>query len=322
MNFNYFPPENGISRNRRWRDFAHGKDYTKADSQSAVRGGPHAAEDECVLKRAVVHGEILQEQVFWPDSLTSVPSKMMEQIVLEVLLRQNNNEELGDREEKRREEKRREEKRREEKRREEKRREEKRREEKRREEKRRDETRREEKRREEKRREEKRREEKRREEKRREETRRDETRPCWKRTLRSSSPTHHPTPSNQLNHGTKCSIRSLLKHLQQWRHHHLPGQPIPMANDSLSEELLPKIHPKAPLVQIETVSPCSGDGCLGEETNPHLATTSLQRNYTAPSLHLAQPEIVSSCSVGGCLGEETNPLLATTSLQLLLPGGQ
>ncbi|XP_068015141.1 uncharacterized protein [Melanerpes formicivorus] len=93
MNFNYFPPENGISRNRRWRDFAHGKDYTKADSQSAVRGGPHAAEDECVLKRAVVHGEILQEQVFWPDSLTSVPSKMMEQIVLEVLLRQNNNEE-------------------------------------------------------------------------------------------------------------------------------------------------------------------------------------------------------------------------------------
>ena len=38
----------------------------------------------------------------------------------------------------------------------------------------------------------------------------------WKRPLRSSSPTIHPTPPCLLNHIPKCHIYTLFEHLQGW----------------------------------------------------------------------------------------------------------
>jgi len=38
----------------------------------------------------------------------------------------------------------------------------------------------------------------------------------WKRALRSSSPTIHPTPPCLLNHIPKCHIYTFFEHLQEW----------------------------------------------------------------------------------------------------------
>jgi len=63
----------------------------------------------------------------------------------------------------------------------------------------------------------------------------------WKRPLRLSSPTNHPTPPCPLNHILKCHIYTFFKHLQGWGLHHLHGQPVPMSDHSFSRGTFPKI---------------------------------------------------------------------------------
>ncbi|KAK4820051.1 hypothetical protein QYF61_017897 [Mycteria americana] len=64
--------------------------------------------------------------------------------------------------------------------------------------------------------------------------------------------------------------------LQGWRLNHFPGQPVPMLDNPLSEEKFPNIQSKPPLAQLETISSCPITCYLGEETDPHLSTTSFQ----------------------------------------------
>ncbi|KAK4828027.1 hypothetical protein QYF61_022804 [Mycteria americana] len=61
-----------------------------------------------------------------------------------------------------------------------------------------------------------------------------------------------------------------------WRLNHFPGQSVPMLDNPLSEEKFPNIQSKPPLAQLEAISSCPITCYLGEETNPHLSTTSFQ----------------------------------------------
>ncbi|KAK4828617.1 hypothetical protein QYF61_000069 [Mycteria americana] len=61
-----------------------------------------------------------------------------------------------------------------------------------------------------------------------------------------------------------------------WRLHHFPGQPVPMLDNPFSEVKFPNIQSKPPLVQLEAISSCPITCYLGEETDPHLSTTSFQ----------------------------------------------
>ncbi|KAK4826325.1 hypothetical protein QYF61_007410 [Mycteria americana] len=61
-----------------------------------------------------------------------------------------------------------------------------------------------------------------------------------------------------------------------WRLNHFPGQPVPMLDNPFSEVKFPNIQPKPPLAQLEAISSCPITCYLGEETNPHLSTTSFQ----------------------------------------------
>ncbi|KAK4823264.1 hypothetical protein QYF61_000231 [Mycteria americana] len=61
-----------------------------------------------------------------------------------------------------------------------------------------------------------------------------------------------------------------------WRLNHFPGQPVPMLENPFSEEKFPNTQSKPPLVQLETISSCPITCYLGEETDPHLSTTSFQ----------------------------------------------
>ncbi|KAK4810562.1 hypothetical protein QYF61_004525 [Mycteria americana] len=99
----------------------------------------------------------------------------------------------------------------------------------------------------------------------------------WKRPLRSSSPTVNLTlPRRPLHHVPKHLIQTSFKYLQGWRLNHFPGQPVPMLENPFSEEKFPNIQSKPPLAQIEAISSCPITCYLGEETDPHLATTSFQ----------------------------------------------
>ncbi|KAK4827229.1 hypothetical protein QYF61_015399 [Mycteria americana] len=64
--------------------------------------------------------------------------------------------------------------------------------------------------------------------------------------------------------------------LQGWRLNHFPGQPLPMLDNPFCEEKFPNIQSKPPLVQLEAISSCPITCYLGEETDPHLSTTSFQ----------------------------------------------
>ncbi|KAK4827689.1 hypothetical protein QYF61_020823 [Mycteria americana] len=64
--------------------------------------------------------------------------------------------------------------------------------------------------------------------------------------------------------------------LQGWRLSHFPEQPVPMLDNPLGEEKIPNIQSKPPLAQLEAISSCPITCYLGEETDPHLATTSFQ----------------------------------------------
>ncbi|KAK4811007.1 hypothetical protein QYF61_015711 [Mycteria americana] len=99
----------------------------------------------------------------------------------------------------------------------------------------------------------------------------------WKRPLRSSSPTINLTlPRPPLHHVPKHLIQTSFKYLQGWRLNHFPGQPVPMLDNPFSEEKFPNIQSKPPLAQLEAISSRPIICYLGEETNPHLSTTSFQ----------------------------------------------
>ncbi|KAK4821205.1 hypothetical protein QYF61_015773 [Mycteria americana] len=76
--------------------------------------------------------------------------------------------------------------------------------------------------------------------------------------------------------------------LEGWRLNHLPGQPVPMLDNPFSEEKFPNIQSKPPLVQLEAISSCPITCYLGEETDPHLSTTSFQ----AKQPQLPQPLLI------------------------------
>ncbi|KAK4810580.1 hypothetical protein QYF61_007317, partial [Mycteria americana] len=99
----------------------------------------------------------------------------------------------------------------------------------------------------------------------------------WKRPLRSLSPTVNLTlPRPPLHHVPKRHIYTAFKYLQGWRLNHFPGQPLPMLDHPFSKEIFPNIQSKPPLAQLEAVSSCPIACYLGEETDPHLPTTSFQ----------------------------------------------
>ncbi|KAK4828264.1 hypothetical protein QYF61_024871 [Mycteria americana] len=71
-------------------------------------------------------------------------------------------------------------------------------------------------------------------------------------------------------------IQTSFKYLQGWRLNHFPGQSVPMLDNPLGEEKFPNIQSKPPLAQLEAISSCPITCYLGEETDPHLSTTSCQ----------------------------------------------
>ncbi|KAK4814985.1 hypothetical protein QYF61_009012 [Mycteria americana] len=73
-----------------------------------------------------------------------------------------------------------------------------------------------------------------------------------------------------------------------WRLNHFPGQPVPMLDNPLGEEKFPNIQCKPPLAQLEAISSCPITCYLGEETDPHLSTTSFQ----AKQSQLPQPLLI------------------------------
>ncbi|KAK4818143.1 hypothetical protein QYF61_006742, partial [Mycteria americana] len=69
---------------------------------------------------------------------------------------------------------------------------------------------------------------------------------------------------------------SVYAHIQGWRLNHFPGQPVPVLDNPFSEVKFPNIQSKPPLAQLEAISSCPITCYLGEETDPHLSTTSFQ----------------------------------------------
>jgi len=74
----------------------------------------------------------------------------------------------------------------------------------------------------------------------------------------------------------------------------LPGQPVPVPDHSLSKDIWPNIQSKPPLTQLEPIASRPIASYLGEETNPRLATPSLQAavesNKVPPQPPLLQTE--------------------------------
>ncbi|KAK4818611.1 hypothetical protein QYF61_016582 [Mycteria americana] len=73
-----------------------------------------------------------------------------------------------------------------------------------------------------------------------------------------------------------------------WRLNHFPEQPVPMLDNPFSEVKFPNIQSKPPLAQLEAISSCPITCYLGEETDPHLSTTSFQ----AKQSQLPQPLLI------------------------------
>jgi len=89
--------------------------------------------------------------------------------------------------------------------------------------------------------------------------------------------------------------------LQGWRLHHLPGQPGPMPDHSLREDIFPNIQSKPPLTQLEAIASRPVAGYLGEETNSHLTTPFCQGAVESekvspqpPLLQTEQPQLPQS----------------------------
>ncbi|KAK4814202.1 hypothetical protein QYF61_012439 [Mycteria americana] len=73
-----------------------------------------------------------------------------------------------------------------------------------------------------------------------------------------------------------------------WRLNHFPGQPVPMLDNPFSGVKFPNIQSQPPLAQLEDISSCPITCYLGEETDPHLSTTSFQ----AKQPQLPQPLLI------------------------------
>ena len=63
----------------------------------------------------------------------------------------------------------------------------------------------------------------------------------------------------------------VLEHLHGY---HLPGQPIPIPDHSFLKSFFPNIQPEPPLVQLKAFPSCPIASYVGEEADPHHATTS------------------------------------------------
>ncbi|KAK4832711.1 hypothetical protein QYF61_025172 [Mycteria americana] len=96
---------------------------------------------------------------------------------------------------------------------------------------------------------------------------------------------------------TEAALQPRCQHLARdaqcnkgfgWRLNHFPGQPVPMLDNPLGEEKFPNIQSKPPLAQLEAISSCPITCYLGEETDPHLSTTSFQ----AKQSQLPQPLLI------------------------------
>ncbi|KAK4830648.1 hypothetical protein QYF61_012491 [Mycteria americana] len=105
-----------------------------------------------------------------------------------------------------------------------------------------------------------------------------------------------------LNHAPKRHIYTSFKYLQGWGLNHFPGQPVPMLNNPFGEENCPNIQSKPPLVQLEAIFSCPMACYLGEETDPHLSTTSFQVIVESdkvspqpPFLQAKQPQFPQLC---------------------------
>ncbi|KAK4820802.1 hypothetical protein QYF61_006927 [Mycteria americana] len=93
----------------------------------------------------------------------------------------------------------------------------------------------------------------------------------------SHEPSYKQKPSYKLaSHPPVYLIQTSFKYLQGWRLNQFPGQPVPMLDNPLGEEKFPNIQSKPPLAQLEAISSCPITCYLGEETDPHLSTTSFQ----------------------------------------------
>ena len=64
-------------------------------------------------------------------------------------------------------------------------------------------------------------------------------------------PAHHHYCSLSMSLSAAPTVQ---EHLQGWRLHHLPGQHIPIPEQSLGEEVFPTIQPEPPPVQLKTIT--------------------------------------------------------------------
>ncbi|KAK4829890.1 hypothetical protein QYF61_007282 [Mycteria americana] len=83
-------------------------------------------------------------------------------------------------------------------------------------------------------------------------------------------------PPNRKGNRCKFLFGELHWGEKGWRLNHFPGQPVPMLDNPFSEVKFPNIQSKPPLAQLEAISSRPITCYLGEETDPHLATTSCQ----------------------------------------------
>ncbi|KAK4832004.1 hypothetical protein QYF61_020442 [Mycteria americana] len=87
---------------------------------------------------------------------------------------------------------------------------------------------------------------------------------------------------------SSCSLGDAGAALLGWGLNHFPGQPVPMLDNPFGEEIFPNIQSKPLLAQLEAISSCPITCYLGEETDPHLTTTSFQ----AKQPQLPQPLLI------------------------------
>ncbi|KAK4809954.1 hypothetical protein QYF61_002911 [Mycteria americana] len=99
-----------------------------------------------------------------------------------------------------------------------------------------------------------------------------------------------PLQPMEVNGGTDIHLQPMEDPTleQGWRLNHFPGQPVPVLDNPLGEEKFPNIQSKPPLAQLEAISSCPITCYLGEDTNPHLSTTSFQ----AKQSQLPQPLLI------------------------------
>ncbi|KAK4832707.1 hypothetical protein QYF61_025168, partial [Mycteria americana] len=97
---------------------------------------------------------------------------------------------------------------------------------------------------------------------------------CFAESQRASSDCGCATKSQA---GRLCRARLASSPSNRgWRLNRFPGQPVPMLDHPFSEVKFPNIQSKPPLAQLEAISSRPIACYLGEETDPHLTTTSFQ----------------------------------------------